>query len=90
MGKSTRRAVLSDVRTGERSHDANVKADVHSVLRWTLPTRHRVTVDVEEGWVTLAGEASSPYQRSEAEKSTRYLATVVGVTNRIRVTEESS
>lgn len=49
----------------------------------------KVTVTVEDGWVTLAGELPWHYQKEAAKNSVSYLIGVTGVTNNIDVKSES-
>jgi osmotically-inducible protein OsmY len=43
----------------------------------------RIKARVEGGWVTLDGDVEWQYQKNAAERAVRYLAGVVGVSNRI-------
>ena len=45
----------------------------------------KVTVKVEDGWVTLEGELSWNYQREAAKHAVNYLTGVKGVTNNITI-----
>lgn len=55
---------------------------------WSLP-KDKVTVKVENGWVSLGGELPWNYQRENARKAVRYLSGVKGVTNNIKIKSES-
>jgi osmotically-inducible protein OsmY len=67
-----------------QSHD--VHARVLNALHWDLRVpRHRLSVDVENGWVTVSGMVDLPYQRTSAESDVRNVPGVVGVTNLIRL-----
>ena len=67
-----------------RSDD--VRMQVLNALHWDLAVpRHRVKVQVENGWVTMSGLVDLPYQRSCAEFDARNVLGVVGVINRIRL-----
>ncbi len=69
-----------------RSHSDDVRAGVLNALYWDLRVpRHELSVDVENGWVTVSGTVALPYQRTCAESDARSVAGVVGVTNRIRL-----
>jgi hypothetical protein len=46
-----------------------------------------LSVDVENGWVTVSGTVDLPYQRTCAEFDARSVPGVVGVTNLIRLTD---
>jgi len=51
---------------------------------WLVP-EDKVTVKVEDGWVTLGGEFPWNYQREAAGNAISYLMGVRGVTNRIEI-----
>ncbi len=50
---------------------------------------HKVTVKVEDGWVTLAGELPWNYQKEAAKNAVNYLTGVKGVTNNIIIKSDS-
>jgi osmotically-inducible protein OsmY len=54
---------------------------------WSVP-KEKVTVKVEDGWVTLDGELHWNYQREAAKNSVNYLLGVKGVTNNIKIKSE--
>lgn len=65
----------------------------HEVLtalnaNWSIP-KDKVTVKVEDGWVTLEGELPWNYQKEVVESSVHYLMGVKGVTNNIKIKSES-
>ena len=65
----------------------DVQTMVLNALHWDLVVpRHRVTVEVKDGWVTMSGVVDRPYQRTSAESDARRVPGVAGVTNQIRVT----
>jgi osmotically-inducible protein OsmY len=65
-----------------------VRACVLNALYWDLAVpRHRLNVDVENGWVTVSGMVDLPYQRSCAESDAKGVPGVVGVINLIRLVE---
>ena len=67
-----------------QSDDVHTK--VLNALHWDLAVPpHRVTVEVEEGWVTMSGLVDRPYQRTCAESDARRVPGVVGVNNQIRL-----
>lgn len=69
------------------SPSADVQTMVMNRLHWDLAVpRHRVNVEVEDGWVTMSGIVDRPYQRTCAESDARRVPGVVGVVNQIRVT----
>ena len=68
------------------SQSEDVRAGVLNALYWDLRVpRHQLSVDVEDGWVTVSGTVDLPYQRTCAEFDVRSVPGVVGVTNLIRL-----
>ena len=69
--------------SGKRT-DVDIARSAKDTLSWTsyLPS-DAVKVMVEDGWLTLTGEAEWQYQRQDAETSVRYLSGVIGVSNQI-------
>jgi osmotically-inducible protein OsmY len=66
----------------------DVRVRVLNALYWDLAVpRHRLNVDVENGWVTVSGMVDLPYQRMCAESDARSVPGVVGVTNLIRLAD---
>ncbi len=55
---------------------------------WTVP-KDKVTVKVEDGWVTLEGELPWNFQKEAAKNAINYLNGVKGVTNNIKIKSES-
>jgi osmotically-inducible protein OsmY len=55
---------------------------------WTVP-KDKVTVKVEDGWVTLEGELPWNYQKEAAKNAVNYLSGVKGVTNNIKIKAEN-
>lgn len=51
---------------------------------WSVP-KDKVTVKVEDGWVTLEGELPWNYQKEAAKSAVNYLSGVKGVTNNITI-----
>ena len=51
---------------------------------WTVP-KDKVTVKVENGWVTLDGELPWNYQKDAAKEAVDFLIGVKGVTNNIKI-----
>ncbi|MGH6797979.1 MAG: BON domain-containing protein [Roseiarcus sp.] len=71
-----------------RLQSEDVRVRVLNALYWDLAVpRHRLNVDVENGWVTVSGMVDLPYQRNCAESDVRSVPGVVGVTNRIRLAD---
>jgi hypothetical protein len=70
---------------GERAM-LDIRAEVANALHWDIAIpRHRVTVDVDGGRVTLQGTVEWAYQRSLAEADVRRVPGVTGVKNEIAV-----
>jgi osmotically-inducible protein OsmY len=55
---------------------------------WSVPN-DKVSVKVENGWVTLEGELHWNYQREAAKNAVNYLSGVKGVTNNIKIKSET-
>lgn len=55
---------------------------------WSVP-KDKVTVKVEDGWVTLGGELPWNYQKEAAKTAVNFLIGVKGVTNDIQIKSES-
>jgi osmotically-inducible protein OsmY len=69
------------------SRSDDVRAGVLNALYWDLRVpRDQLSVDVENGWVTVSGMVDLPYQRTCAEFDARSVPGVVGVTNMVRLT----
>lgn len=70
--------------------DAEVAKEVLTGLsaNWSVPD-DKVTVKVENGWVTLEGDLHWNYQREAAKNAVNYLTGVKGVTNNIKIKSES-
>jgi osmotically-inducible protein OsmY len=66
--------------------NAEIANEVLSALKsnWSVP-KDRVTVKVEDGWVTLEGELPWNYQKEIAKNTINYLTGVKGVTNNIKI-----
>lgn len=69
---------------------SEVANEVLSALKsnWTVP-KDKVTVKVEDGWVTLEGELPWNFQKEAAKNAINYLSGVKGVTNNIKIKSES-
>lgn len=69
--------------------DAEVVDEVFKALKntWSLP-KDKITVKVENGWVSLEGELPWNYQREDARNAVRYLKGVKGVSNNIKIKSE--
>jgi osmotically-inducible protein OsmY len=70
--------------------DAEVANEVLGALKsnWSVP-KDKVTVMVENGWVTLEGELPWNYQKEAAKNAINFLSGVKGVTNNIKIKSES-
>jgi len=55
---------------------------------WSVPN-DKVTVKVEDGWVTLEGELPWNFQKDAAKSAVNYLTGVKGVTNNIKIKSET-
>lgn len=71
-------------------NDAEIATEVLNGLsaNWSVPN-DKVTVKVENGWVTLEGDLHWNYQREAAKNAVNYLTGVKGVTNNIKIKSES-
>jgi osmotically-inducible protein OsmY len=68
----------------------DVRMRVLNALHWDLAVpRHRLKVEVENGWVTMSGQVDLPYQRSCAESDARNVPGVVGVINHIQLAQSA-
>jgi len=79
-------AVEMDVklRGDNRRTDADIARSATNVLEWTTSVpKDSVTVMVEKGWLTLAGEVQWEYQRQSAADGVRYLMGVTGISDQI-------
>ena len=71
--------------------DSEIAQIASSAMRWSsLVPDERVTIEVEDGWVTLTGEVDWGYQLASAEQSIRPLVGVRGLTNRITIKPRAS
>jgi osmotically-inducible protein OsmY len=70
--------------------DAEIANEVLTGLQnnWSVQN-DKVTVKVENGWVTLEGDLPWNYQKEAAKDTVNYLAGVKGVTNNIKIQSES-
>ena len=89
------RAIADDLKVKvfgphERS-DTEIAHAAINALRWdTEVPDEKLTVKVENGWVTLKGEVEWNYQKTAAERDLRYLAGVKGILNLISVKPRAS
>jgi osmotically-inducible protein OsmY len=70
--------------------DVEIANEVLNALKsnWSVP-KDKVTVKIEDGWVTLEGELPWNYQKDAAKSAVNYLSSVRGVTNNINIKSES-
>lgn len=70
--------------------DAEIANEVLVGLKnnWSIPS-DKLSVKVEEGWVTLDGELPWNYQREASKNAIIYLQGVKGVTNNIKIKSDS-
>lgn len=70
--------------------NAEIANEVLSALNanWSVP-KDKVTVKVEDGWVTLEGELPWNYQKEAAKSAVHYLTGVKGVINNIKIKSET-
>jgi osmotically-inducible protein OsmY len=70
--------------------NAEIANEVLSALKsnWLVP-KDKVTVKVEDAWVTLEGELPWNYQKEAAKTAVHYLTGVKGVSNNIKIKSES-
>jgi osmotically-inducible protein OsmY len=71
--------------------DLEIANEIYSSLKktWSLP-EDKITINVENGWVTLGGEFHWNYQREAAKNAVYYLFGVKGITNDIKIIPESN
>ena len=70
--------------------DLEIANEVLDALKsnWSVP-KDKVTVKVENGWLTLEGELPWNYQKEAAKSAVNFLAGVKGVTNNIKIKSNS-
>jgi osmotically-inducible protein OsmY len=82
------RGVVNEIEvkvTGDRTDADTARAAVNA-LKWNaLVPEDRITVKVDDGWITLKGEVNYDFQRRAAERAVRYLPGVRGISNLITV-----
>jgi osmotically-inducible protein OsmY len=65
--------------------DAELAQSAVQALGWDIEVPDTVKVRVDQGWITLDGEARWQFQRSAAERAVRNLKGVRGVTNLVAI-----
>ena len=89
------RGVAQDIEvrypSDKKTADDQIARRALDVLGWntTIP-KDKITVTVQNGWVTLSGDVKWGYQRLESENAVRKLSGVTGITNSIRVAQSAS
>ena len=73
-----------------RRSDTELASAVKNALTWDVSVPDSVTAKIENGWVSLQGTATWNDERKSAERSVRYLAGVIGVTNGISLAPQVS
>lgn len=68
-----------------KKDDTEIAEAVVNALDWHVWTGDHFMAKVQNGWVTLTGDADYGYQRTAAANSVRFLSGVEGVTNNIKV-----
>ena len=70
--------------------NAEIANEVLAALKsyWSVP-KDKVTVKVEDGWVTLSGELPWNYEKEAAQSAVNYLTGVKGVTNDITIKSDT-
>lgn len=69
--------------------DTEIAEAVRSALVWnSVGSQHMIQIKVDNGWVYLDGEVEWAYQRASVQNSIEDLASVVGVTNNIKIKEK--
>jgi osmotically-inducible protein OsmY len=66
--------------------DPDIAHSIVSAFKWNIEVPdERITVKVENGWVTLHGDVEWQFQKAAAERTVRYLMGVRGVNNLLAV-----
>lgn len=70
--------------------DSEIAGAVRNALEWdALVPNELIQSTVSDGWVTLEGEVDFGRERTDAERSIRRLAGVVGVINKITIRKQA-
>jgi osmotically-inducible protein OsmY len=69
----------------QRRKDEDIEQAILNALTWNLWVPNDVKVTVANGWVTLIGEVSWEFQKSEAENIVRHLIGVRGISSLISI-----
>jgi osmotically-inducible protein OsmY len=73
------------VRGDHRHTDTEIAGAALHALKWDVMVPKDVTARVEDGFITLEGDARWQFQRDAAERAVGYLTGVTGVSNAIRL-----
>lgn len=68
-----------------KRHDGDIVEAANNALKWAYQIPEGIRISVENGWVTLRGEADWDYQRNAAKDAVSDLMGVTGVTNEIKL-----
>jgi len=84
--KGVAEEITVNLGSASSSNDTDIAADVVNTFKGDseVPDDH-LSVEVEQGWVTLSGKVKWNYQREAAEKAATNLAGVKGISNYIEI-----
>jgi len=69
-----------------KKDDSEIASEILKALKWNTQTpSDKITIRVENGWVTLEGELEWNYQKQEVWNSIKSLMGVMGIINNIRI-----
>lgn len=74
-----------EVKTTFGQSDEDIAAAAVNALKWNYSDPENVKVSVDNGWITLDGEADWDYERNAAKNSVSQLNGVCGVTNSMTI-----
>ncbi|MFO0321737.1 MAG: BON domain-containing protein [Bacteroidota bacterium] len=70
--------------------DLEIANEALAALKSNLSVpKDKVTIKIEDGWITLEGELSWNYQKESAKSAVKYLTGVKGVSNNIKIKSET-
>jgi len=73
-----------------KKNDNQIADEILNIVNWYWEsTKDRITVKVEDGWVTLGGELAWNYQKEAVNKAVNNIVGVTGVTNNITLKSET-
>ncbi len=84
------RAVANEIEVrppaSHHRHDEEIAAAAVHALKWAAKVPdERLQVTVRQGWLTLEGTVSEPFEKQTADRTLRQLVGARGVTNTIRI-----